>query len=123
MNPLDRMKQACLYTNIAPQWRIWIESEGEKGEKPPNDALAGIMRMVRMREEAVAEPVEEKRIALTLEICKILEENLWWVGGMLGPETGNFWMVNNRLANVRDVIAGNGELIYSVPAQYYFIEK
>ena len=114
-NPLQRMGESCLYGVIAPQWRMWIDSKGEKGEEPPES----VKQMVKIREEAICEPDEQKRIASTLKIFKILEENLWTVGGMTEPQEGRSVLVSNRLGNVpRDGI--HIEWLYSTPAQYYF---
>lgn len=98
---------------IAPQWGVWLQSNGEKGEEPP-DALKQICEI---RERAIAESNEEKRIALTLEIFKIHEENLWTVGGLDPPTETSYYVTQNRLRNVPSY--GCFQLMYSIPAQFF----
>ena len=118
-NPLYRMGIAGLHGSIAPQWSLWVQSKGEQGERPPEEVL----RMVKIREEALSEPEEEKRIALTVQIFEILAKNFWVIGGLDKPSRGKLTMFSNRLGNAprsEELHLNWGEWIYSTPAQYYF---
>lgn len=115
MNPLQRMGTSGLY-GIAPQWTLWVQSEGEKGEEPPQE----VKRMVEIREEALVTADEEERTALTLEILKILEERLWVVGGLNEPLRGRYEVVTNRIRNIPSYMCG--EWLYTIPAQYFIKE-
>lgn len=115
MNPLQRMGTSGLY-GIAPQWTLWVQSEGEKGEEPPQE----VKRMVEIRKEALVTADEEERTALTLEILKILEERLWVVGGLNEPLRGRYEVVNNRIRNIPSYMCG--EWLYTIPAQYFIKE-
>jgi len=117
LNPLYRMGDACLYS-IMPPWELWVRSGGKKGEEPPEE----VERMIEIREEALREPKEEKRVALTLKIFKILEERLWLIGALNQPPEGNYIVVSNRTRNVPSPMAGAGEWIFSIPAQFFIKE-
>ncbi len=118
MNPLTRGAVFPLTTDfgVAPKWGLWFVSEGEKGEEPPED----LKRIMKIREEALSEPSEEKRIALTIEALKIFDENLWLVGGLNTPSVGQYWVTQNRLRNVAASTCYN--LMYDVPAQFFIKE-
>ena len=78
--------------------------------------------MEKIRKEAVCEPEEEKRIALTVEMLEIWEKNLWLIGGLNAPVRMSFVVVNNRLGNVPfDTVVG--EILYSIPSQYFIKEQ
>jgi peptide/nickel transport system substrate-binding protein len=116
LNPLYRMGSDGLYGRTAPQWSLWVQSEGEKGEEPPQE----VKRMIEIREEALGSASEEKRIALTLEIFKILQERLWVIGGLNAPVIGAFITVSNRIGNMPSEV--NAEWLYTIPAQYFIKE-
>ena len=97
---------------IAPQWGGWIASNGERGEQPPDD----ILRIEGLRNEALGDPNEENRVALTLEILKIHEDNLWIVGGLDPPTVADYFVTTNRLRNVPSY--NNFNIMYEIPAQF-----
>ncbi len=115
MNPLYRMGNDTLSTAPAA-WTLFIETNGEKGEEPPQE----VFQMIELREKALNESDEEKRIALTLEIFKIRDEYLFTIGAVREPFKGRFMVVHNRIRNVTSVVVS--ELIYSIPAQYFIKE-
>ncbi len=116
MNPLYRMGNQGLYGLIAPQWDAWFATEGELGEEPPQD----VYRMIELREKALGAADDEERIALTVEIFGIHEDNLWTVGGLNESSREKFMVVTNRMGNVPDNMCY--EWIYAVPAQFFIKE-
>ena len=118
MNPLTRGAAFPLggTFHVAPKWGLWFVSGGEKGEEPPED----LKRIMEIREEALKEPNEEKRVALTLDALKIFDENLWLVGALNGATMGDYWITQNRLRNVPDYTCYN--LVSDVPAQFFIKE-
>ncbi len=98
----------------SPDWTLWILTDGEEGVEPPED----IKRIEELRKQAYAEPDEQKRIDLTLEIAKIYEENFWTLGGINMPAANNYRIANNALRNVPD--PNRLEFIHDIPAQLFF---
>lgn len=98
LNPLNRAVGFPLSRvyGVAPKWGLWFESKGKEGEEPPED----LKRVMEIREKAILEVNEEKKVALTLEALKIIEENLWVVGGMNQPREGDYAIVTNRVRNM-----------------------
>lgn len=118
MNPLTRGVAFPLTSDFgaAPKWGLWFVSGGQKGEEPPEE----LKRLMEIREEALGEPSEEKRIALTLDALKIFDENLWLIGALNAPTIGDYWITQNRLRNVPDYTCFN--LVSDVPAQFFIKE-
>ena len=106
--------------NAAPQWGIWVATNGEKGEEPPE----AIKQIVKLRSEALSSPDEKKRIALTIEILKIFSDNFWTIGGVQGPPGTTFWAVHNRVGNAtrEPGILMSGELLHGPSAQLFIKE-
>ena len=107
--------------NTAPQWGLWVATNGEKGDEPPE----AIKQIVKLRGQALSSPDEEKRIALTIEILKIFSDNFWDMGGVQGPPGTSFWVVNNRVGNAtreEPPILIGGELNAGVSAQLFIKE-
>ncbi len=100
----------------SPDWVLWLITDGEEGVEPPED----LKRIEELRQQALADPDEEKRIALTLEMAKIFEENFWVFGGVNRPVASNYRIVNNALRNIPYDPPDCGELIYEIPAQLFF---
>ena len=113
---LTRMRATCGYAQAWPGWTLWIESEGEQGTEPPEDLL----RMIELREKAVVSPNAEVRDALIVEIFKIFDENLFWIGGlnpiMDPPILGGGTLVNNRIKNFPR--RNHGEWLHHISAAY-----
>ena len=79
-------------------------------------------RVVEIRDKAVSEPNGEKRVALTIEMLKIFEENLWSIGTVDLPlEGGLYWVTQNRLRNIPNELAWI-ETIREIPAQFFIKE-
>ena len=56
-----------------PAWSQWFRTQGAEGDEPPAD----LKRVMALRERALGEPDEAERLALTLEMAKIMEDNFW----------------------------------------------
>lgn len=80
--------------NLAPLWDLWVNSEGESGEEPPEE-------LKRAREQALRIEVsedEEEIVRLGKEIFRLQAENLWIIGAcgtlkqplVVGNNLGNF---------------------------------
>lgn len=119
MNPLWRGVYFPLDAGfaIASQWGLWFATGGEKGDEPPED----LKRMMKIRDEAIRESNEEKRIVLTLEAFEILEENLWMIGAMNSSPMANYWVTQNSLRNVPEYSCCN--FVSEVPAQLFIKER
>ena len=119
MNPLtyaDFAPVAPAWGLACPDWVLWLTTDGEKGEEPPED----LKRIEELRQQALADPDEEKRVALTVEMAKIFEKNFWVLGGVNIPTRGYYRIANNALRNVPDNPPDAGELLYDIPAQLFF---
>ena len=73
-----------------------------------------------LRERAIQISGDAERIVLTMDIFKILEDNLWMIGAVRPPRQDYYGIVNNNLGNVANPIIA--EHIHEVPSQFYFKE-
>ncbi|MCD4669870.1 MAG: ABC transporter substrate-binding protein [Actinomycetia bacterium] len=121
-NPL--MVNAAMPTDInyvmAPQWGIWVESGGEKGDEPPQ----AIKDIVALRDQAMSSGDPDKRIALTIEILEILSEEFYNFGAVVGPPGSTYWIVRNRVGNAtrNPGMIHAGEWIFGPVAQLFIKE-
>ena len=100
---------------INPRWGLWVNSGGEKGEEPPGHYKDVVQRLYDIHEEFVAEPDEQKRIALENEIFDIFAEELLSITALVRPwdEPHTFYhYYHNRVKNVPD--PSGPETAYSV---------
>ncbi len=102
---------------LAPQWGLWFSTGGEKGEEPPEE----MKQIMALREEALSNLDGQKRIALTMEMFKILEENFWTFAAFTPPMLDYYNVISNRLGNVPDVMFDN-EYKYEL-IENWFIRK
>ncbi len=81
----------------APDWALWLDTDGEQGVEPPED----VKRLREIREEILGEPDEAKRNEMMQEVFEIQMNNLWSIGIVVDdPRFGQLSVVNNRLRNV-----------------------
>ncbi len=59
-----------------PLWGVWIETDGQKGERPPEDVL-GLVELYQQLQTSV-DPKE--RASLGKEIMRLHQKNLWIIG-------------------------------------------
>ena len=81
------------HTVNAYRWAQWLESDGEFGERPPDDMI----RMVELIEQSEYAVRMEDAIEMLKEVATIYVENLWTIGVMgndLRPS-----LVHNRVGN------------------------
>ena len=102
---------------IAPQWGIWANTNGEKGEEPPE----AIKEVIRLRAEALSSSSVERRTELTIEIMEILSEEFYTFAGVAGPPGGSYWVVSNRMGNTTRApgMLVSGELNSGIMAQFF----
>ena len=67
----------------APEWKKWIETNGEKGIEPPPWAK----EMVRLQEELVVNSSKEERIEIGKKIWRMQADKLVIIGLVAGGET------------------------------------
>ncbi len=81
----------------APDWALWLDTNGEQGVEPPDD----VKRLREIREEILSEPDEDTRNEMIQEVFEIQMNNLWSIGLIVDdPRFGQLAVVNNRLRNV-----------------------
>lgn len=81
----------------APDWALWLDTNGEQGVEPPDD----VKRLREIREEILGEPDEATRNEMIQEVFEIQMNNLWSIGIVVDdPRFGQLAVVNNRLRNV-----------------------
>jgi peptide/nickel transport system substrate-binding protein len=87
----------------APQWALWLDTNGEQGVEPPAD----VKRLRELREEILIEPDRQKRIDLTMQALQIQMDNLWSIGIVVDdPHVGQRRVTTNRMKNLPEVRAG-----------------
>ncbi len=98
----------------APQWMTWLNTNGEKGEEPPDE----VKRMASLYDDVPFLPEEERNKVLT-EVFDIWAEGLWHIGVIGLPPFPAITNIN--LGNVNtdtysvdnpDVGCGNFNRIY-----------
>lgn len=102
----------------APDWALWLDTNGEQGVEPPED----VKRLREIRDQILGEPDEAKRNALMQEVFKIHMDNLWSIGLVVDdPRFGQLTIVHNRLRNVV-TWSISGEWTPTIPAQWFINE-
>ena len=114
-NPLFRPDFGAVRRwRFAPEWYNWIESGGSEGVEPPE----AFKRYRAIRDEAVTEPDEAKRIAAVQEMMGILDNELFVsFGGVIPPALSGYHIASERLRNVPNPQQGTG--IINIPAQFF----
>ena len=79
---------------IGQTWLEWVESDGEKGEKPPAEYLEGNRLMSEFK--STVDP--EKRAELGIKLWENFYDNLWKVGVV--QQVARPVVVSNRVKNV-----------------------
>lgn len=97
-----------------PAWSQWFRTQGEEGDEPPAD----LQRVMALRERALGEPDEATRIALTLEMAKLMEDNFWVFSALQRPNATQFAAVNKAIMNLPEPHIA--ELIHEIPSQFFF---
>ena len=97
-----------------PAWSQWFRTQGAEGDEPPAD----LKRIMALREQALGEPDEAQRIALTLEMAKIMEDNFWVFSALQRSRATQFNAFNNALMNIPEPHIA--ELIHEIPSQFFF---
>jgi len=101
----------------APQWALWLDTNGAQGVEPPED----VKRIRALREEILGEPDEAKRVELTMEVFRIHMDNLWSIGIVVDDPRYNSIIVKNRVRNVPTQFASS-EYYSNVPASFFINE-
>lgn len=114
-NPLFRPDFAAIQRwRFAPEWYRWISSGGIDGEEPPDS----FKRYREIRDQAVQDPDEDKRIAAVHEMLEILYEELFVTfGTVIPPSLRDYQIATDRLRNVPNPQQATG--ILNIPAQFY----
>ncbi|MGQ9630108.1 MAG: ABC transporter substrate-binding protein [bacterium] len=107
-------------SRIAPLSGVWLQSEGKSGVEPPGD----LMKIVELRERAIATTDEQEQIRLVKEIFRLNTENLWTIGTVGGsPMVMGVIVVKNNFRNVPEV-AHNDVVVHTPgnadPPQFFF---
>lgn len=102
----------------APDWALWLDTNGAQGVEPPDD----VKRLRQLREQILGEPDEAKRNELMQEVFRIHMDNLWSIGIVVDdPKFGQLTVVNNRLRNV-PTWSISGEWYPHIPASWFINE-
>jgi len=102
----------------APEWALWLDTDGEQGVEPPDD----VKRLREIREAILGEPDESKRNELMQEVFEIHMDNIWSIGLVVDdPRFGQLTVVKNRLRNVV-TWSISGEWYPTVPASWFINE-
>lgn len=102
----------------APDWALWLDTDGEQGVEPPDD----VKRLREIREEILGEPDEATRNEMIQEVFEIQMNNLWSIGIVVDdPRFGQLAVINNRLRNV-PTQSISGEWYPHLP-QTWFIQE
>lgn len=102
----------------APDWALWLDTNGEQGVEPPDD----VKRIREIREEILSEPDEAKRNEMMQEVFQIHMNNLWSIGLIVDdPRFGQLAVVSNRVRNV-PTQSISGEWYPHVPASWFIQE-
>jgi len=102
----------------APEWALWLDSDGASGVEPPDD----VKKLREIREQILGEPDEAKRNEMMQEVFKIQMDNLWSIGIVVDdPKFGQLRVVKNRLRNVA-TWSISGEWYPMIPAQWFINE-
>ena len=97
-----------------PAWSQWFLTQGAEGDEPPAD----LKRVMALRERALGEPDEAERLALTLEMAKIMEDNFWVFSALQASRATQFNALNQALMNIPEPHIA--ELIHEIPSQFFF---
>lgn len=101
----------------APEWALWLDTQGEQGVEPPDD----VKRIRELRELILGEPDEEARVAMINEVFEIHMRNLWSIGLVVDdPKIYQQSIVTNRLRNVPTWT--RGEWYPSLPSSWFVNE-
>ncbi|NLD74878.1 MAG: hypothetical protein GX649_19435, partial [Chloroflexi bacterium] len=102
----------------APEWALWLDSDGERGVEPPE----GVKRIRQIREEVLAESDPAKQDEMIMEVFQIHMDNLWSLGLTVDdPSVTRMVVVNNRIRNVPTKFA-SFEYHPNVPASFFVNE-
>lgn len=102
----------------APDWALWLDTNGEQGVEPPDD----VKRLREIREEILGEPSEEVRNQMIQEVFEIHMDNIWSIGLVVDdPRFGQLAVVKNRVRNV-PTQSISGEWYPHVPASWFINE-
>jgi peptide/nickel transport system substrate-binding protein len=101
----------------APEWALWLDTNGAQGVEPPED----VKRIRALREEIEGEADEAKRVELTMEVLKIHMDNLWSIGLVVDDTRFNSIWVKNRVRNVPTQFASS-DYYPNVSASFFINE-
>jgi peptide/nickel transport system substrate-binding protein len=102
----------------APDWALWLDTDGEQGAEPPDD----VKRLRELRDQILGEPDEAQRNALMQEVFEIQMDNIWSIGLVVDdPRFGQLTNVHNRLRNVV-TWSISGEWTPTIPPQWFINE-
>ena len=102
----------------APMWSLWILTDGEQGEEPPE----WVKRIAQIDDETKAEVNQEKRIALFNEAVLLHVNNLLPIGILGGGGLADsVFLLHNRIRNVPVPI--DLHLICGQLSSWYILEE
>jgi peptide/nickel transport system substrate-binding protein len=82
----------------APQWALWIQTDGAEGEEPP----APVKRIDEIYDELPGMLSQEDRIEAQKEMLRIHAENAYVLGILAEPSRGRFGVRRTHFKNVPD---------------------
>lgn len=101
----------------APQWALWLDTNGEQGTEPPDD----VKRIREIRDEVLAEADEDVRSEMIMEVFEIHMDNLWSIGLVVDdPRINQQSVITNRIRNVPTWM--RGEWHPNVPESWFINE-
>ncbi|MBX3051331.1 MAG: ABC transporter substrate-binding protein [Caldilineaceae bacterium] len=102
----------------APDWALWLDTEGAQGVEPPED----VKKLRVLRDQILGEADEDTRNALMQQVFEIHMDNLWSIGLVVDdPRFGQLKIVKNRVRNV-PTSSISGEWYPMVPASWFINE-
>ncbi|TET07574.1 ABC transporter substrate-binding protein [Candidatus Aerophobetes bacterium] len=103
---------------VAPQWDLWLETEGKAGEKPE---LPVVDRLQEIYVEGIQTTSAERRSELVKEGYRIFNENLLAIGILDRGIASIYYVVKNSLRNVPETLACDDTTFFQ-PSSFFFKE-
>ncbi len=103
-----------------PMWGAWIHTDGERGEKPPEDVL----KLVELYDQLKVTADPKERASFGKEIMRLHKKNLWIIGLVGGGL--KLFVASPNLRNFPEkgtFCTDFGVLGWTHPEQYFFEQK
>jgi peptide/nickel transport system substrate-binding protein len=101
-------------------WRVWVDTDGESGEEPPEDVLL-LFELVPQWKSA--EKGSDEYIETGQEIIEIIRDNFFHIGFVSDPK--RITVIHNTLHNVPTITYQAWDLYRTYPfrAPQWFIKE